>query len=244
IGTGVPKIVHGVELPATHIKPPCQIDERNSTDCDERELLVASVSPPVARHQQSNRQASKSKACPRKNREEPGLRFAQIMYAVDIRLERPRKPVRTPRCPKQRREQGDRQSDCSCGSGQNKPGAPRISSSPQKQPAASSHEHHGNADRVQNIYAKQIAPRRPAPSDQVFLRAKQHSQAENLRTAPNGSSSDLRSCKIFLPQLVDDQRERNACKEQKQRGRQRASQLRPHEKGALARPVSQPGVVA
>src|SRR5207302_7347487 len=75
IGTGVPKIVHGVELPATHIKPPCQIDERNSTDCDERELLVASVSPPVARHQQSNCQASKSRTGPRKNREEPRLGF-------------------------------------------------------------------------------------------------------------------------------------------------------------------------
>src|SRR5438128_1861136 len=61
---------------------------------------------------------------------------------------------------------------------------------------------------------------------------------------PNDGECDLVRSQSLLPQFVNHQGEGNSCEEEKQRSRQGAAELRPHEKLGLARVATQPRVVA
>ena len=116
--------------------------------------------------------------------------------------------------------------------------------SPEHAPAHHAHQHHGDANRIQDVHAQQIAPRGPSPGDDVFLQAEQKTQSQNFRAAPDGRACDRVRRQALLAQFVGHQGKGNSRQKEKQRRRQRPTQLGPHEKCRLAGLGIQPGVVA
>jgi len=62
----------------------------------------------------------------------------------------------------------------------------------QHDPAQQAHEHHREADGIEDIHAQQIAERRPAPGDDVFLQTEEQAEGKNFRTTADGGAGDLR----------------------------------------------------
>ncbi len=192
---------------------------------------------PIAHQQKANRQPGKRKSCPGEDREEPRLRLLKRVYAVDIRLERPGQPAQPQSRPHQRRGQRDCKRDAH---GRNR----RTHSPTASQPAHHAHQHHGEADGVQDVHPQQVRPRRPRESKQVLLQPEEQAQPEDFSAAKDSGARYLIGISAALAQFVRNQGERYPGKKKKQRRRQCAAQLRPHEEGALARGAAQPGVVA
>ncbi len=111
------------------------------------------------------------------------------------------------------------------------------------EPAHHAHQDHREADRIQNVHAQQVGPRRPGQPEQIFLQTKAVAERQNFRAAQNRLARDFVRRHALAPQLVRDQRERHARQKQEHRRRQRAAQLRPLEELRLARRWTQPRIV-
>ena len=61
---------------------------------------------------------------------------------------------------------------------------------PEHDPAHSAHQHHGDANGIQDVHPQQVAPGGPAPGQDVLLQTEQKPQRQNLRAAPDGLVGD------------------------------------------------------
>ena len=117
IRAGMPEVIHGIKLLGTRIHPSRQIDERDSSRASHREHRSFTLARPIAEQQKSDGKSGEGKSRPGKDGEKPRLRLAQIMHAVDVGLDRPGQPVRTPGGPERRSQQRNQQ----CGRARSRP---------------------------------------------------------------------------------------------------------------------------
>ena len=178
VWTGVPEIVNGINFDRESIERVEHSNHACAKDSRSEKNLGFASSGPIAQDYETRSHANESKRCPRKNWEEPCLRLVESVDAVDVRLERPGKPTRSPR----RIEQWSQQSNCKTGK-QPDPGVcfpPTLFCSrrkrcgrgiPAAQTAGNSHQNHGEANHVEHIDAEQVGPRRPSPPRRIVCRA-------------------------------------------------------------------------
>ena len=84
-------------------------------------------------------------------------------------------------------------------------------------PAEDTHQHHGEAEDVENVHAKEIGPRCLADGEGVFLDAKEQAERENFRAAENGLFGDGAAVSSLFTKTLGDKREGNSCEKNKER---------------------------
>jgi len=119
--------------------------------------------------------------------------------------------MRLPGSPKRWREKRDSESDPS--------GQDRVRPSRARQPAENAHQHERDPDRIQDVHAQQICPRRPGLAQHEFLQAEKKSECEYFGAAPDRRGHDLVCANTLLAHPVRDEREGNAGQEQEDRSR-------------------------
>ena len=106
----MPEIVSAIELPGPRIQRAGEINQCDPPDSGQREYRGLALPRSITEEKKSYGKSHEGKSRPGENRKQPTLRLTEVMYAVDVRLHRPRQPARTPTRPKQR--SGERNHGC------------------------------------------------------------------------------------------------------------------------------------
>src|SRR5579871_268324 len=106
------------------------------------------------------------------------------------------------------------------------------------------HEHHGKAEDVEHVDAKEIGPRRVANGEGVLLNAEEQAEAENFCAAENGLLRDSAAVSSLFAEAFGDKGEGKSREKNEERRGKSAEKLRPYEDRRFARFRAKPGVVA
>ena len=154
--------------------------------------------------------------------EEPRLRVAENMDAVDVGLERPREAARAVRGPEKRgghsHESGDKKAGedspiARSGDGLRKCGGVcRIASG--GEPAEDAHQHDRETEHIEDVDAQEIGPGRPPVAERVFLDAKEEAESEDFCAAENGCFRDFGGSGAFFSEAFRYQCDGNTGKKE------------------------------
>src|ERR1700676_2412630 len=96
-GAGTPVIVDRVKLARLRLQPAGEFDQHTARQAKREKCSRLLRARPRTLQEKSYGQPGEGESRPGKNGEESGLRSSTIVYAIDVGLNRPGQPCRTPR---------------------------------------------------------------------------------------------------------------------------------------------------
>jgi len=227
IGIRMPVIVDGVEADCGFVEEfgECAGGNAEQGEEDEGERVAAFCK--IGVQEETDGKADKGESGPRKKRKEPGLRCVEDVDAIYVGLKRPGKEPWAKGGPERRRQHGE-----DCGGDESREDRTDTGDGKRctgREITEDAHEHHGNAEDVEDVDAEQVGPGRVTYCQREFLNAEEKAEADNFRAAKDGLFGDGAAVDSLLAQTVGDECEGNSSeKDEKRRGKS-SEKLRPDE---------------